>query len=432
MQNTRACKNAGKYDLIVVGGGQAGCAAALAGARGGLSVLLVEAGGSLGGSATNCLVNPFMPYTTQIEKDGVKSTLALSDGIFTEIHKALDEDGIFSEAREGITFNEESMKIILDRKMAEAGVCVLFHATLCDARTEGRRIAGISVATVGGILKFEADSFVDATGDATLSVYAGVPTRLGRPSDSLCQPMTLCFRVCNIDTEDFWKHHGEINDLYKKLQAEGKISNPRENVLVFGTRIPGVIHFNTTRVVKHNPSDAFSVSKAEAVAREQVLEMVRFLKENFACCRNAYLVSTAASIGVRESRMIEARHVLNQEELVAGTHFDDGIAAGNYDIDIHSPDGTGTSHYYFPAGVYYTIPYRCLLPRDLDNLVVAGRCIGATHEAQASIRIMPICICLGEAAGTAAALAKETGVAPADVDAGALRARLRANGAFVG
>ena len=130
--------------------------------------------------------------------------------------------------------------------------------------------------------------------------------------------------------------------------------------------------------------------------------------------------------------MIEARHVLNQEELVAGTHFDDGIAAGNYDIDIHSPDGTGTSHYYFPAGVYYTIPYRCLLPRDLDNLVVAGRCIGATHEAQASIRIMPICICLGEAAGTAAALAKETGVAPADVDAGALRARLRANGAFVG
>ena len=130
--------------------------------------------------------------------------------------------------------------------------------------------------------------------------------------------------------------------------------------------------------------------------------------------------------------MIEARHVLDQDEIVAGTHFDDGIAAGNYDIDIHSPDGSGTSHYYFPAGVYYTIPYRSLLPKDFDNLVVAGRCIGATHEAQASIRIMPICICIGEAAGTAAALAKKAGVAAAGVDTDALRARLREKSAFVG
>ena len=421
-----------KYDLIVVGGGQAGCAAALAGARDGLSVLLVEAAGALGGSATNCLVNPFMPYTTTIKENGCEKQLALSDGLFTEIHNALNEDGLYSEAREWIGFNEESLKVILDRKMAEAGVRVLFHATLCGVRTEGRRIVSASFATVGGVLTFEAGSFVDATGDATLSVYAGVPTRLGRPADSLCQPMTLCFRVCNVDVEDFWKHHKEINDLYKKLQAEGKIKNPRENVLVFGTRIPGVLHFNTTRVVKHDPSDAFSVSEAEAIAREQVLEMMRFLKANFDCCRNAYLVSTAASIGVRESRMIEARHILDQDEIVAGTHFDDGIAAGNYDIDIHSPDGSGTSHYYFPAGVYYTIPYRSLLPKDFDNLVVAGRCIGATHEAQASIRIMPICICLGEAAGTAAALAKKSGVAVADVDTDALRQRLREKGAFVG
>ena len=144
------------------------------------------------------------------------------------------------------------------------------------------------------------------------------------------------------------------------------------------------------------------------------------------------MMATAPSIGVRESRMIEARHVLTRDEIVAGTHFPDGIAAGNYDIDIHSPDGGGTSHYYFPPGVYYTIPYRSLLPREFDNLVVAGRCIGATHEAQASIRIMPICVCTGEAAGTAAAMAKESDVAVADVDPSLLRARLRAGGAFVG
>ena len=141
---------------------------------------------------------------------------------------------------------------------------------------------------------------------------------------------------------------------------------------------------------------------------------------------------TAPEIGVRESRMIEARHVLTQEELKGAVKFDDAIAAGNYDIDIHSPDGSGTSHYYFPAGVYYTIPYRSLLPKDLDNLLVAGRCIGATHEAQASVRIMPICSCTGEAAGIAAAIAKEDGISVADADAQKIRARLREVGAFVG
>lgn len=422
------------FDLVVLGGGQAGCAAALAGAREGLSVLLIEASGSLGGSATIALVNPFMPYTTQITENGEQKTLKLSDGLFTEIFDDLNRDGIFSAPTEKPTtcFNEESMKVLFDRKVAAAGVKVLFHAMLCGVKREGRKIASVSVATVGGVLEFAAKTFVDATGDGTLAAYAGCPFRLGRENDSMCQPMTLCFRVCNVDTDGFWAHNREIQELYKKYQAEGKITNPRENVLVFGTRIPGVLHFNTTRVIKHNPTDAFSVSEAEALAREQVVEMVNFLKENFECFKNAHLVATAPSIGVRESRMIEARHIINQEELVAGTHFEDGIAAGNYDIDIHSPDGSGTSHYYFPAGVYYTIPYRSLLPVDLDNLLVAGRCLGATHEAQASVRIMPICICLGEAAGTAAAIAKRAGVDAADVNTGDLRARLREKGAFVG
>ena len=420
------------FDLVVVGGGQAGCAAALAGARGGLSVLLVEAAGALGGSAVNCLVTPFMSFLTKITENGEEKTLALSQGIFSELLAAYKEDGLYSESKDTWNINEESMKLILDRKMKEAGVTVLFHATLCGVARDGRSVKSVSVATVGGVLEFEADTFIDATGDATLAAYSGVAFRLGRPADSLCQPMTLCFRLCNLDTEAVWKAHDEIQKLYRKFQDEGKIKNPRENVLIFNTRIPGVLHFNTTRIVKHNPTDAFSVSEAEAMAREQVLEMYRFLKDNFEGCRNAKLMMSAASIGVRESRMIEARHVLTQEELVAGTHFPDGIAAGNYDIDIHSPDGSGTSHYYFPPGVYYTIPYRSLLPREFDNLVVAGRCVGATHEAQASIRIMPICVCMGEAAGTAAAMGKEAGVAAADVDTDALRAKLSANGAFVG
>lgn len=422
-----------KFDLVVVGGGQAGCAAAIAGAREGLSVLLVEASGSLGGSATVCLVNPFMPFKTVIKENGIEKTVELSAGLFKEIRGELARDGLFSEAEDdGVYFNEESMKIILDRKMAKEGVTVLFHATLCGVKKNGRRLSSISVATVGGVLEFEAKTFVDATGDATLAVYAGCAFRLGRESDSLCQPMTLCFRMCDVDVDGFFQSHRQINELYNRLQAEGTIKNPRENVLVFRTRTPGMLHFNTTRVVKHNPADAFSVSKAEAMAREQVLEMINFLKANFKCFEKASLAYTAAAIGVRESRMIEARHMLNQEELLSETRFEDSIAAGNYDIDIHSPDGTGTSHHYFPPGAYYTIPYRSLLPKEYDNLLVAGRAIGATHEAQASIRIMPICICLGEAAGTAAGVADKTGVDAADVDIAALRGRLVEKGAFIG
>lgn len=421
------------YDMIVVGGGPAGCAAALAGARGGLNVLLVEASGALGGAATNCLVNPFMPFWTTVDENGEKKRVELSTGIFREIYDALNEDPVFGTYGGGQTvFHEEVLKVVLDRKMAEAGVNVLFHATLSGAERDGTRVTGIRVATVAGEIDLAADTYVDATGDATLTALLESSFRLGRPSDSLCQPMTLCFRLGNVDLDSFRAHRAEINPLYKEWQAAGKIKNPREDVLIFSTRIPGVLHFNTTRIVKLDPTDPFAVSRAEAMAREQVVEIYKFLKENFEAFAHADLLMTAASIGARESRMIDARHVLTVEELKDCVKFPDAIAAGNYDVDIHSPDGSGTSHYYFPAGVWYTIPYRSLLPADLDNLLVAGRSIGATHEAQASIRIMPTCCCTGEAAGTAAAVAHDAGVPVADVDTDALRARLIENGAFVG
>ena len=422
------------YDLLVVGGGQAGCAAALAAGRQGLKVLLVEATGSLGGSATMALVNPFMNSFTKIVKDGETKQLWLSDGIFREMREDLNTDEVYGFSDTNRIFHEETMKVLYDRKMAAAGVTVLFHATLCGVERDGRMLKSVSFATVGGIYTFSADTYIDATGDANLAAMANSPYRLGRESDSRCQPMTLCFRMGNVDTDVFWEKstRNEINALYQKFQAEGKIKNPRENVLVFHSRVRNMVHFNTTRVIKLNPTDPFERSRAEAEAREQVVEMVNFLKSNFEVFKNADLVMTAPEIGVRESRMIDARHVLTQEDLVEAVKFDDAIAAGNYDIDIHSPDGTGTSHYYFPDGVYYTIPYRSLQPKDLDNMLVAGRCIGATHEAQASIRIMPICMCTGEAAGIAAAIAKEDGVTVGNADAQKIRARLREVGAFVG
>ena len=264
------------------------------------------------------------------------------------------------------------------------------------------------------------------------AVMAGVPTRLGREPDNLCQPMTLCFRVCNIDVEDFWKHHKEINDLYKKLQAEGKIKNPRENVLIFNTLVDGVLHFNTTRVVKHNPTDPFDVTEAEMIAREQMFEMYYFLKENCPGFEKSQLLYSAGEIGPRESRMIDGEYLLTETDLRDCVKFDDAIAAGNYDIDIHNPEGTGTSHYYFPAGTWYTIPYRALQPKNADNLLVAGRCVSTTHEAQASIRIMPIVATLGQAAGVAAAQAVKAGVGVKEIDVKALQEALRQGGAFIG
>jgi hypothetical protein len=260
---------------------------------------------------------------------------------------------------------------------------------------------------------------------------AGCPYQLGR-GDGLCQPMTLCFRIGNVDIPVFRENRQLMQDRYKQLKAEGKIKNPRENVLVFNTLVDGMLHFNTTRVVRHNPVDPLDVTRAEMAAREQMFEICHFLREQVPGFEHSQLVYSAGEIGVRESRKIVGEYVLTQEDLVACTKFPDRIAAGNYDIDIHNPEGSGTSHYYFAPGTWYTIPYRSLLPLKAGNLLVAGRCISATHEAQASIRILPIVATLGQAAGVAAAVSLRAGVAPREADVAEIQRILTREGAFIG
>ena len=199
--------------------------------------------------------------------------------------------------------------------------------------------------------------------------------------------------------------------------------------MLFHTTIPSILRLNATRVVKKNPVDPWELTEADIEAREQIAELLQFMRERVPGCEHAELVFSAPVTGVRESRMIDGEHVLTAEELIACTRFEDRIACGNYDIDIHNPEGSGTSHRFFPPGEYYTIPYRSLIPKGADNLLVAGRCISCTHEAQASIRIMPIVCTLGEAAGTAAAIAAESGVSVRGVDVPLLQDRLRKAGA---
>ena len=416
------------YDLVVVGGGLTGVAAAVAAARQGLDVLLCEQSGFLGGALGNCLINPFMNNGTNLVVDGEKKRVELSQGIFAEIQQELIRLG----AQQGNMFHEEYMKIVLDRMAIQAGVHVLLHVTLCDVEKEGETLRSVTVVGKSGKIRLGAHYFIDCTGDADLAVMAGCPTRLGRDSDHLCQPMTLCFRVANVDMEKFRANRDKITPLYQKLQKEGKIRNPREDVLMFFHPVKNVVHFNTTRVIKLNPVDPFDLTKAEMEAREQMLEMFEMLKNNIPGFENADITMSGPQIGVRESRMIIGEHVLTVEELKACTRFPDAIAAGNYDVDIHSPDGAGTNHYYFKEGEYYTIPYRSLLPKEADNLLVAGRCISSTHEAQASYRIMPIVTTLGEAAGVAASVACKAGVNVKEADVGRIQQVLRENGAFLG
>ena len=420
-----------KYDLIVTGGGLTGVAAAVSAAREGLSVLLVEQSGALGGALNTNLVYPFMRYWTDCP-DGTRKWL--SAGIFTEIFDKTEE---LCKPMSKIDFSPEHMKVVLDRLCVEAGVDLLFHASMFEAVTEARKVKSIKVATKAGAMELEADFFVDATGDGDLLAFAGCDFQLGREADGLCQPMTTCFRLANMHPELLGPEGKKairpmLNELYQKYKAAGKINNPREDILWFkGTALGETIaHFNTTRIVKMDPTNPLDVSKAEVEARRQVLELLELLRE-IPVFKDATLVSIATSIGVRESRKLKGEHIITAEELKNCTKFEDSIALGNYDIDIHNPEGAGTSHYYFAPGDYYTIPYRSLLPVEFDNLLTGGRCISATHEAQASIRIMPICATTGQAAGTAVAVAKKTGTNTHTVDIKEVQKVLRQNGAAI-
>ena len=418
-----------KYNLVVVGGGLTGVAAAVSAAREGLTVLLVEKSGCLGGAISNCLVYPFMPYWTKpYWGEAAKNKKYLSQGIFKEMKERHDKYVTDCKDHE---FNSEYFKIVLDDMTVESGVTVLFHSVLADVKKQGEKITAIEIIAKSQHITVEADFFVDATGDGDLFYLAGCDYQLGRESDGFCQPMTTCFRMSGVDLDLFTEERPKLQELYKQKQAEGEITNPRENILVFFGVGEDVLHFNSTRVIKLNPTDPFDVSRAEVMARRQIHELVSFLKENSKAFNESALISIAVDIGVRESRKLKGLHILTADEIINCTQFEDSIALGNYDIDIHNPTGTGTSHRFFGDGEYYTIPYRSLLPKEFNNLLVAGRCLSATHEAQASVRIMPTCACLGQAVGTAAALAFKSNENAHTVDVKALQNKLVENGAVL-
>lgn len=418
-----------KYDLIVAGGGLAGVAAAVSAAKEGAKTLLIEKNSHLGGAASNCLVNPFMKYSLKIEKEQSIYYEQLNCGLFKIIVDRLRTMGGLDETHMfGVVFNVEFMKKILEDLCAESAVDLLYNTTVTGAKVNDGNVHSIQVYNSNGFFDLSANYFIDCTGDGDLCVEAGASFRLGRDEDNLCQPMTLCFWVSNVDMEQFKKDRPKINDVYKQWREEGRIKNPRENVLIFNHIAPGILHFNTTRIINLNPVDACDLTRAQIEARKQIFEMYDFLRVNFNSFKKSVLLMSAPEIGIRESRMIEGDYVFCLDDILAYRKFDDSIACGCYEVDIHNPSGTGTRIINLKGDDYYTIPLRSLLPRGLNNLLVAGRCISSTHEAQSAYRIMPIVCNIGEAAGFVVALAHKKNTELRKIDINELHSILKKHG----
>ncbi|RLI06457.1 FAD-dependent oxidoreductase, partial [Candidatus Bathyarchaeota archaeon] len=365
-----------EYDVVVAGGGTAGVAAAIAAARNGADTLLIEKYGFLGGTMTAGLVNPFMTFHA-----GNKQIIK---GIFQEIIDHLKDMGGYDEKTKA--FDNEAMKLVLDQMVKEAGVRLLLHTYVTDViLTKMNKVRGVEIYNKSGRQAVLGKVTVDATGDGNVAVMAGAPYEKGRREDGLTQPMTLNFRVGGVDVERM-PPRDEINKLFEEAKAKGELSIPRENILYFPTTRKSEIHFNTTRIVMADGTKAEDLTYAETEGRRQMVELIKFLKEKVPGFENAYLLMSAVQIGVRETRRIIGEYVLTEDDIVKARKFKDTIAKGSYPIDIHNPKGEGTVIKRPPPGESYDIPYRCIVPKKVDDLLVAGRCISSTHEAQAAIR----------------------------------------------
>ena len=417
------------FDVIVAGGGPGGSAAAIAAARMGARVLLVERYGFLGGMATAGLVNPFMRYAVQHPETGESEIVTA--GLFVEV---LDELRA-RNAMCGVSFDEEVMKLLLDDMTSAAGVHLRLHSLVVGAEMSERRVTGLETQGKSGRQVLHAKVFVDSTGDGDLAALAGAPFEIGRPEDGLAQAMTTCFNMAGVDTElllkdGFAEARDQLTAQFLAAQERGRMTGVLINRFRFHVHPrPGVLHFNVTRVQRKMGTSAQDLSDAEFEAREQIRQIVDWLCEEVAPFRDAWLQKVAAQIGVRETRRIMGDYVMTGEDILEARHHDDAILRGCFGIDIHSPTGRGCGGGAPKAGQAYEVPYRAITPRGVENLLMGCRAISSTHEAHAAVRTMPQMFALGDAAGVAAAMAARGDGNVRSVDVPMLQATLVAQGA---
>jgi hypothetical protein len=418
-------------DVLVVGAGPAGLAAAIAAARSGARTMLLERFGYVGGNLTAGLVGPCM---TSFSLDGQTQ---LIKGIFDEMVRRMEEMGsaihpskvpasspwcgFIEYGHDKVTpFDPEAVKLVGLDMLREAGVEILLHTFVADALVEDNRVTGVIMANKSGLQAVKATVTVDCSADADVAARAGAAFEYGREQDGLAQPMTLFFRVSHVNDEVVEAYVAEHQDdfrpfasLVAKAKEAGQFPIPRMGVGMYKTLEPGVWRINTTRMHKLDGTNVNDLTRGEIEGREQIKALMKFFREWLPGFEQVQLYDSAAMIGVRETRRIVGEYTLTYDDLASGRHFDDVIALAGYPLDIHSPDGPGGgTDGVKPTANQYEIPFRSLVPRDMDGLLVAGRSISATHEAMSATRVMPPAFAMGQAAGTAAALAVEWGRQP--------------------
>ncbi|MDF3822636.1 FAD-dependent oxidoreductase [Leptospira sp. 96542] len=418
-------------DVLVCGGGLAGVMAAIAAARQGAQVLLVERYGFLGGNATGGAVAQFNSWQTA----GGRRVIA---GLAREVVERLRAYGAAGEHQvfvmstghkmDRIEYAPEVLKLVLDDMVLDAGVQPLLHANVLDVETEAGRIRAVRVLTKSGVLSLRPRVVVDTTGDIDVLHRSGARFLALEEGDAL-QPATMMFRFGPIDFSRFDALGApELQALARRGYESGELAR----AALHAARDPysSDAWFNISRL-GIDATDVSALSRAEIEGRRQAWRAAAYLRRAVPGCEAGRLQAFATQVGVRETRRVHGDHVLTAEELSQPTSFDDGIAAGAYPIDIHP--ASGGELIYTPLGSdhAYQIPYRSLLPKDVRNALVAGRGISATHAALAAIRVMTISMAVGQAAGIAAALACAADGEVRAVDTVALRHLLLAQDAVL-
>jgi hypothetical protein len=434
---SRQAKVVAETDVLVVGGGPAGLGAAAGAADAGAEVILTERYGFLGGNATAALVTYFMSFYIQkpdrVTDNPADSRCRPCEPIIAGVVKKyldmmLDIGGAVPPSSDTgfiISFDPELFKFVAEKMLDQNGVRFLLHSFASGVIGKDK-LGGVIFETKSGPLVIKAKMIIDCTGDGDIAAYAGAPYKIGRDVDGLVQPMTLMFRIAEFNRDKFnsyvkehpdqWKGVHGLWELVRKATAEGKIDLPREDILFFNALHEKELNINSTRIIGALGVDIWDLTRAEYEGRRQVQKITRFLKEYVPGFAEAYVIQTGTNIGVRETRRITGEYTLTGNDVLRARKFEDVIARNNYPIDIHNPLGQGTTLKNLAIGESYDIPLRCLIPKKVANLLVAGRCISGTHEALASYRIMPVSMATGQAAGVCAALSIHQGKFPRDLD----------------
>lgn len=392
-----------KTDILVVGSGPAGVSSAIMAARCGMKVLLVEAQGRVGGISTAGMMSHF--------------TGTVGNKLYHEILARAAEKNTFHKGEITTRIDPEYLTLTYFEMLEEAGADVLLYTTFCDVMMEGKKITGALFHNKDGFVLIEAKVVIDATGDGDVAYKCGAEFILGREDDNKMQPATLMFKVGGVDDEHavfppsfetlVETEKGELQALAREL-----LPHPAGHVLLYRSTIPGVVTVNMTNVTDIDGTKAEDLTRAEMEARKQIPHIIAFLREYVPGYENAYLLGAASLIGVRETRHFIGEKTLTRDDIANAVQYDDYIVYdAHFNFDVHNITGAGLDktgcQHKFTQKRGYTIPYGCFVPKDIDGLLLAGRCISGTHMAHSSYRAMPICVGMGEGVGAAAALAVE-------------------------